>query len=417
MLSRPIGNKGTLSILMLSVILILASTLVAYAAPNQELYNKTKEAQTEVLKNLETVVNIESPTGYEKGLTEMGNFMVQQLQDIGAKVETVPAAGSGVGFNIVATLEGTGSGNILMMAHMDTVHKIGSVAERPFRIEDGKAYGPGVSDDKGGLVLGLQTLKIIKEMDYTNFGKITYLINCDEEKGSFGSRDLIKEKAKDSHYAIGLEPGIPGDQIMSWRKGIGYYFVEVKGQSAHAGIEPEKGRNAAMELAHQVLQLSKLGDEKKMTSINFTILQAGGVSNIIPDFAKAQADVRVLYPEEYSRLEKSMNEVAKNKLIPGTEVKIITKLGRPPFPKSPQSEAFAAKFANIYNELDLKLSIVGSGGGSDANYAASVGATSVDGLGIIGGGDHTPEEYIDISSIPSRLYLLTKMLMDVGIQK
>ena len=417
MLNKSPRNKHVLIVLMLSVMLLLATTLVACAAPNQELYDKTKTAQAEVLKNLETVVNIESPTGYEKGLTEMGDFMVQQLQELGATVETVPATGTAVGFNIIATFQGTGTGNTLMLAHMDTVHKVGSVAERPFRIENGKAYGPGVSDDKGGLILGLQALKLIKEMNYTNFGKITYLINCDEEKGSFGSRDLIMEKAKDSNYAIGLEPGIPGDEIMSWRKGIGYYFVEVKGQSAHAGIEPEKGRNAVMELAHQVLQLSKLGDEKKMTSINFTIFQAGGVSNIIPDYAKAQADVRVLYPDEYSRLEKAMNEVAKNKLIPGTEVKITAKQGRPPFPKSPQSEAFAAKFATIYNELGLKLNIVGSGGGSDANYAASVGATSVDGLGIIGGGDHTPQEYIDIESIPPRLYMLTKMLMDINNQK
>ncbi|WP_378956952.1 glutamate carboxypeptidase [Pelosinus sp. sgz500959] len=417
MLNKIIGNKHIVFIFMLSVMLLMANILAVCAAPNLELYDKTKSAQTEVLKNLEIVVNIESPTGYEKGLTEMGNFMVQQLQELGAKVETIPATGSAVGFNIVATLEGTGTGNTLMLAHIDTVHKVGSVAERPFRIENGKAYGPGVSDDKGGLILGLQALKLIKEMNYTNFGKIVYLINCDEEKGSFGSRDLIMEKAKDSNYAIGLEPGIPGDEIMSWRKGIGYYFVEVKGQSAHAGIEPEKGRNAVMELAHQVLQLSKLGDEKKMTSINFTIFQAGGVSNIIPDYAKAQADVRVLYPEEYSRLEKEMNEVAKNKLIPGTEVKIIATKGRPPFPKSPQSEAFAAKFADIYNELGLKLNIVGSGGGSDANYAASVGTTAVDGLGIVGGGDHTPQEYIDIESIPSRLYMLTKMLMDLGVQK
>ena len=414
MLKRSIRKNQVFCALLLFVAVILTNPLITYAAPNQELYNKAKDAQTEVLKNIETVVNIESPTGYEKGLTEMGNFMVQQLEELGANVETVPAKGSAVGFNIIATLEGTGTGNTLLLAHMDTVHKIGSVGERPFRLEDGKAYGPGISDDKGGLILGLQALKLIKEMNYTNYGKITYLINCDEEKGSFGSRDLIMETAKEHQYAIGLEPGIPGDEIMSWRKGIGYYVVEVKGQSAHAGIEPEKGRNAVMELAHQVLQLSKLGDATKMTSINFTIFQAGGVSNIIPDYAKAQADVRVLYPEEYNRLEKSMNEVAKNKLIPGTEVKVIATKGRPPFPKSPQSEAFADKFAAIYKELDLKLNIVGSGGGSDANYAASVGTAAVDGLGIVGGGDHTPQEYIEIESIPSRLYLLTKMLMDLG---
>lgn len=417
MLNKARGKRYIIVILMLFVLVIVTTPVVTYAGSNQELYNKTKEAQSEVLKNLETVVNIESPTGYEKGLIEMGNFMVEQLRELGATVETVPATGSAVGFNIIATLEGTGTGNTLMLAHIDTVHKIGSVAERPFRVEKGRAYGPGISDDKGGLILGLQALKLIKEMNYTNFGKITYLINCDEEKGSFGSRALIMEKAKEHHYAIGLEPGIPGDEIMSWRKGIGYYVVEVKGQSAHAGIEPEKGRNAVMELAHQILQFSKLGDEKKMTSINFTIFQAGGVSNIIPDFAKAQADVRVLYPTEYDRLEKAMNEVAKNKLVPGTEVKIIATKGRPPFPKSPQSEAFASKFAAIYSEVGLKLNIVGSGGGSDANYAASVGATAVDGLGIVGGGDHTPQEYIELESISPRLYLLTKMLMDLGSPK
>jgi len=300
---------------------------------------------------------------------------------------------------------------------MDTVFGPGTAAARPFRIDGNRAYGPGVSDEKGGIVLGLQAIKLLKDLGYENYAKITWLLNPDEEKGSFGSRDLIKKTAAEHDYTLCLEPGVPGDAINPWRKGIGYYILTVKGRSAHAGIEPEAGRNAAMEAAFQILQLANLGDPKKMTTLNWTLIKSGDRTNVIPDLAIAQADVRVLYADEYDRLEKDINRIIQKKLIPDTTVTLEARKGRPPFAKNAKSDALAAKLQGIYAELDMKLGSVGSGGGSDANYAASIGATAIDGLGIVGGGDHTPEEYIELNSIVPRLYLLTRTLMDLGAGK
>jgi glutamate carboxypeptidase len=206
---------------------------------------------------------------------------------------------------------------------------------------------------------------------------------------------------------------------MNWRKGIGRLTMEVSGRNAHAGIEPEKGRNATVELAHQIVQLSKLSDPVKMTTVNWTLLDKTKTPvNVIPDYAWAQADIRVMYVEEYDRILKDAERIAKNKLVPDTQVKFDLFRGRPPFSKNDKTDALVASMQNIYSgELGMKLNVEGSGGGSDANYAAIAGAIAVDGLGIVGGGDHTPDEFVELDSIVPRLYLLTRVLMDIGSGK
>lgn len=263
------ATVGLLSFI-LTLVLILGQIDSAVAARNSVLYDKAQKAQSEFLTMLETLVNIDSGTGDQKGLTQVENFVIQQLKAVGATVETTNAAPS-AGRNILATVQGTGKGKILLLAHTDTVFKAGTVAQRPFKIAQGKAYGPGVMDDKGGILLGIEALKILKELNFQNFRTITFLINPDEETGSFGSRELIKATAKQHNVALVLEFGSPQDKVTSWRKGIGYYGFEVKGRTAHAGAEPEKGCNALLEAAHQALQLSKLGDPKKQTTVNFTV--------------------------------------------------------------------------------------------------------------------------------------------------
>jgi glutamate carboxypeptidase len=369
------------------------------------------------LDQVKELVNIDSGTGYAKGITEVEAILQRHLRELGAKVDLIPVT-VGAGNNIVAAWEGSGKGRVLVLVHSDTVFKEGTAAERPFRIEGNRAYGPGVLDDKGGIVLAVQAVRLLQQNNFRDFGKLTLLINPDEERGSFGSRDLIRKVAKEHDYALALEFGSPGeDKVTNWRKGIGYFKLEVKGKAAHAGAEPEKGCNAAMEMAHQALQLSKLGNKEKETTINFTIVQSGDRPNIIPESARAQADVRVLYPEEFDRLESDFKRLSQDKLLPCATVTPIVERGRPPFPANPGTEQLVKKAQSIYKEIGLDLGVEGSGGGTDGNYTASVGTPTLDALGPVGGGAHGADEYIDIDRLAPRIYLLARLIMDLGAGK
>lgn len=407
---------------ILAITLVFAAVLLmptALAAPDAALQQKVAEQKDALLNDLATFVNIDSGSTYEPGLKKFQGLLVERLKELGAEVETYPVNKPQAGDNIVATFRGTGKGTILILAHADTVWAAGTVEKRPFSMDDKRAYGPGVSDEKGGIVNGLYALKILKEMGFQDYERITFAINPDEERSSLESRDLIMQLAKEHKYTLSLEPGIPGDAVMNWRKGIGRLTMEVSGRNAHAGIEPEKGRNATVELAHQILQLSNLSDAKKMTTVNWTLLDKTKTPvNVIPDYAWAQADIRVLYPDEYDRIMKDVDQISKKHLVADTKVKFNLFKGRPPFAKNDKTDALVAYLQKIYaEELGLKLGIEGSGGGSDANYAAIVGSIAVDGLGIVGGGDHTPDEYIELKSIEPRLYLLTRIIMDIGSGK
>lgn len=410
-------QKKIVSVVVVVLMVVLAISPAAMATTKDEaLYQKCEEHKALLLTDLEKYVNIDSGSGYEPGLKEFQGLLIERLQEMGAEVTYTEVNKPQAGYNITAVFRGTGKGTALILAHTDTVYAAGTAEKRPFSTDGVKAYGPGVSDEKGGLTLALHALEILKETGFQDYERITLLINPDEEKSSLESRDLIMQTAKEHKYALCVEPGIPGDYVMNWRKGIGRLTMTVTGRNAHAGIEPEKGRNATVELAHQIIQLSKLGDPAKMTTVNWTLLDKTKTPvNVIPDTAWAQADVRVLYPEEYDRILKDAARIVQRQLVPDTKVEFDLFRGRPPFAKNDKTDKLVAHLQDIYSkELGLTLGVQGSGGGSDANYAAIVGAIAVDGLGIVGGNDHTPEEFIELDSITPRLYLLTRILMDIG---
>lgn len=405
----------SLSLVLTVVMLLWTATPAALAAQNDVLYQRCVEQQDDVLVELETYVNIDSGSTYEAGLKQYQGLLIERLKQLGAEVTYQEVKKPQAGYNIQATFTGTGKGTILILAHADTVYAPGTAAKRPFKMDDKRAYGPGVSDEKGGLTLALNALQMLKDMNFTDYGKITFLINPDEEKSSLESRDLIMQVAKAHKYTLCVEPGIPGDAVMNWRKGIGRLTMEVFGKNAHAGIEPQNGRNATVEMAHQILQLLNLDNTKKMTTVNWTLVDKTKTPvNVIPDYAWAQADVRVVYPEEYDRVMKNVARISQKKLVPDTKVQFSLFRGRPPFAKNDATDALVSHMQGIYKEIGMNLKIEGSGGGSDANYAAIVGSIAVDGLGIVGGNDHSPNEYIELNSITPRLYLLTRTLMDLG---
>ncbi|NWB85771.1 M20/M25/M40 family metallo-hydrolase [Pseudomonas gingeri] len=383
------------------------------AEPHKQIQADAEQYKAEALKLLERLVNIDSGSGYEPGLTQVRDIAVDELKKLGATIELVPDAHAR-NSHVLATFKGSGKAKILLMAHMDTVFKEGSASERPFQIKDGRAYGPGVMDDKGGIVAGIYALKVLKNQNFQDYAQITFLLDASEETGSEIASELIRNTAKAHDVTLNLEPGRPADGLVVWRKGSATAVVEIKGKAAHAGVAPELGRNAAMEAAHQILQLSKLGDEEKKTTINFTVLKAGDRINVIPDQATAKADVRAALPEEFDRIEKDLARVSANKLIPETEVKTSLLRGLPPMPETAESDALVTIAQGIYGELGRKLTIEGSGGAADASLSAGVGTPTLDGFGIVGGNIHTPEEYAEVESVSPRIYLLSRMIMDLA---
>lgn len=343
-----------------------------FAEPHKQVLADAEQYKPEALKLLERLVNIDSGSGYEPGLKQVSDIAIDELKKLGATIELVPNTPEKTN-HVLATLKGTGKAKILLMAHMDTVFKEGSAAERPFHIKDGRAYGPGVMDDKGGIVAGIYALKILKNLDFKDYAQITFLLDASEETGSDVATDLIKKTAKLHDVTLNLEPGRPADGLVVWRKGSATALVEVKGKAAHAGVAPELGRNAAMEAAHQILQLGKLGDEARKTTINFTVLKAGDRTNVIPDQATAKADVRAAVPEEFDRIEKDLARVSQDKLIPDTEVKTSLQRGLPPMPQTAESDRLMAMAQGIYGEIGRKLTEEGSGGAADASLSAGVG--------------------------------------------
>ena len=399
---------------LLAATLALSFSLPAYSAePHKQIQQQAEQDKAEALKLLERLVNIDSGSGYEPGLTQVRDIAVNELKQLGFTIELVPDKAAN-NSHVVATLKGTGEAKILLMAHMDTVFKEGSAAERPFHIKDGRAYGPGVMDDKGGIVAGIYALKVLKSQGFKDYAQITFLLDASEETGSDAASELIRNTAKGHDVTLNLEPGRPTDGLVVWRKGSATAVVEVKGKAAHAGVAPELGRNAAMEAAHQILQLGKLGDEDKKTTINFTVLKAGDRTNVIPDQATAKADVRAALPEEFDRIEKDLARVSANKLIPETEVNTSLQRGLPPMPQTAESDKLVAIAQGIYGELGRKLTIEGSGGAADASLSAGVGTPTLDGFGIVGGNIHTAEEYAEVESVVPRVYLLSRMIMELS---
>ncbi|AVB26425.1 M20/M25/M40 family metallo-hydrolase [Pseudomonas syringae pv. syringae] len=399
--------------------LALALTALAPAAmaePHKSIQADAEQYKDEALKLLERLVNIDSGSGYVPGLTKVSDIAIEELKKLGATIELVPNTPEASN-HVIATLKGTGKAKILLMAHMDTVFKEGSAAERPFHIKDGRAYGPGVMDDKGGIVAAIYALKVLHNLKFTDYAQITVLLDASEETGSGVATELIKKTAKEHDVTLNLEPGRPADGLVVWRKGSATALVEVKGKASHAGVAPELGRNAATEVAHQILQLGKLGDEEKKTTINFTVLKAGDRTNVIPDQASAKADVRAAVPEEFDRVEQDLARVSANRLVPDTEVKTSLVRGLPPMPQTAQSDALVAMAQGIYGELGRTLTIEGSGGAADSSLSASVGTPTLDGFGIVGGNIHTPEEYAEVGSVAPRIYLLSRMIMKLSGQQ
>ncbi|OCT25637.1 M20/M25/M40 family metallo-hydrolase [Pseudomonas putida] len=390
------------------------SALAANLTPDA-LLKKAEAEQKAYLATVKQLVNVDTGTGQAPGLKTVSALLVERLKALGAEVKTSPASPS-AGDNIVGTFKGTGSKSFLLMVHYDTVFLPGTAAKRPFKVEGERAYGPGVADAKGGVAMILHSLKLLQDEKFKGFGTLTVLFNPDEETGSSGSKAIIAELARKHDYVFSYEPP-DKDAVTVATNGINGVFLEVKGKSSHAGSAPEAGRNAAMELAHQMLQLKDLGDPAKGTTVNWTMVKAGDKRNIIPASATAEADMRYSDLSESDRVLADAQRLVQKKLIEGTEVTVRLDKGRPPLAKNTGSEQLAKTAQALYAKIDRNIEPIAMRFGTDAGYAYVPGSEKpavLETMGVVGAGLHADDEYIELSSIAPRLYLTVALIQQLS---
>jgi glutamate carboxypeptidase len=291
---------------------------------------------------------------------------------------------------------------------MDTVFPIGTLARMPYREADGRIFGPGTLDMKSGIVISLAAIEEAQQHGLNR--PVTLLCTSDEEIGSHTSRELIEGLAKESAMVFVLESALVDGSLKAWRKGGGAFWVKTKGRAAHAGGDHEKGRNAIEEMAHQVIAIQRMTDYSKGTTLNVGVIHGGTVSNVVPDEASIEVDVRILQPDEWSRVEREM--LTLKPVLDGTSIEVSGGLNRGPMPFDETMKASYAKVKSIAGKYGLEIKAGGSGGVSDANFVAALGIPVIDGMGAVGEGYHSEREYLFESSLDKRKELLAHLIQD-----
>jgi glutamate carboxypeptidase len=421
--------RVTSNTLIASLYLVGAFGLPVLAAPQEPTGSLAAKEKAPLLETLKDLVSIESGSGDREGLDKISALIADRLKALGGEVEFIePNPGDTyrmidtpkqIGRMVHARFVGTGTKKIMLIAHMDTVYLHGMLAQQPFRLDGNRAYGLGITDDKQGITLILHMIAMLKAMNFHDYGLLTVLINADEEVSSAGSRATISKFGAEHDAVFSCEPSsVSSDSLALTTAGIGAVVLNVKGRASHAGQAPEQGRNALYELAHQILQTRDLSDPATGVKMNWTIASAGTNRNVIPAIASATADVRVLRVSDYDGIERKVRERIRDQLIPDTTVEMTFERRRPPLEMKPAQQALAKHAQAVYAEIGRTLIVgqVAEGGGTDAAFAAlNSTAPVIERFGVPGFGSHSNNaEYIDTNSIEPRLYLLTRMVMDVA---
>ncbi|MEO7335040.1 MAG: M20/M25/M40 family metallo-hydrolase [Caldimonas sp.] len=406
----------------LAVAALLAAS-PAIAATDSALLDAAKKAQPAVVESLKDMVMIESGSANVEGLAKMADYTERRLKELGATTERIKAT-RGPGTLVKGTFDGTGTKRLMMMAHMDTVYPANTLATQPYKLDGNKLYGPGIADDKGGIAVILHSLQILKDAGWKNYARLTVLFNPDEEVGSIGSGEAIASLAEQQDFVFSCEPTgaktvAKNEGLLLGAAGTATATLEVKGRASHAGAAPELGRNALIELSHQLLETRDVAGSVPGTQLNWTYSRVGEVRNQIPERASATGDVRITVVGGAEKLQAALQEKVKaaGRLVPDTEVSVAMEVGRPPFVANDAARALAKRAQDIYAELDGRvLALVpGTGGATDAGFAGRSGKVPVlESFGLAGWGYHARDEYIELDSIVPRLYLMTRMLMTVA---
>ncbi|HEV8545163.1 MAG TPA: M20 family metallopeptidase [Candidatus Limnocylindrales bacterium] len=378
-----------------------------------------RDEEPAYLADLEELVNIDCGSYTPEGVDEVGRFVAGFLADLGADVEARPDPAGQLGATIVGTLtgpKGARGSRALLIGHMDTVFDPGTVAERPFRVaEDGKtATGPGVTDMKSGLLAGLYALRALVRLGLLPFERLTFVANPDEEIGSPTSTPHIGAFAAESDVCFVLECARANGDIVSSRKGILDARITVHGRAAHAGVEPEKGRSAILTAADLVPRLHALNGRWPGVTVNVGVIGGGTRPNVVAEQCRLEVDVRAVRREDLEAAEATIVELLGDLAVPDTTAELEPMARWWPMEKLVRSGRLVDHAVALAGRLGFDLKDTSTGGASDANSTAGLGVPSLDGLGPIGGNDHSPSEYLDLTSVVPRTALFAALLLAVG---
>jgi glutamate carboxypeptidase len=363
------------------------------------------------LERLRRLVELESPSSDETRLRAVAAELVTQLIEVGAAVETVDVPG--VGEHVIGRVPGDGA-PIVILVHIDTVHPVGTF-DPPFRLEDGRAYGPGAYDMKGGVACVLEALARLRARRDDGpvhpgeaFRPVTLLATCDEETGSDTSRSLIEELAREAHVALVPEPPLADGSAKTRRKGVGLYRLTVHGRASHAGLEPENGVNALLELAHQAMALTALADPDNGTTVSMTQARAGTAINVIPARAEAGIDVRFTSEAEAERVDAAIRSLEP--VLDGSRLELAGGINRPPLERTEEVVALYEQARSLAAAEGWELGEGLSGGGSDGSFTSALGVPTLDGIGPLGDGAHADYEHVEVADLARRVTLYGRLL-------
>jgi glutamate carboxypeptidase len=357
-----------------------------------------------LLDTIEALVRLESPTDDKAAVDKCGLELARRLTEIGGRTQffTQDAAG-----NHLRAEFGSGTRQLLLLGHFDTVWPVGQLTRMPLERDGDRLKGPGVLDMKTGIALGMLATRALFETSVPD-ARVIMLWTTDEETGSRTSRALLEDEARRSAAVLVLEPALPGGVLKTSRKGCGQYEIVVRGEPAHAGVDPGKGVSAIRELARQILSVETLQDLTRGVSINVGVISGGTRPNVVAPHARAVVDVRAPSQADAERIDAAIRALTPH--IKGARLDVHGGFERPPMERTAGVARLYALAQEVGGALGQTIGEGGTGGGSDGNFCAALGVATLDGLGAIGDGAHALHEHVTISALVPRATLLAGLL-------
>jgi glutamate carboxypeptidase len=367
---------------------------------------------------LKEMVNIDCGSFSPVGVNRIADLCEERFSAGGWDVERQPhrpeEGEEQLGDLLIGQLRGPGGPRLMLLGHMDTVFSDGTAEERPFHIGGDRAFGPGVSDMKSGLLAGFFAVEALQEIGEADFGSITYVCNPDEEIGSPFSGPFIRELAADADIAYVLEAARENGDLVSARKGVSDARVDITGRAAHAGAYPERGRSAVVEAAHKIVALHRLNQRWPGVTVNVGVVSGGTRPNVVAARCRLEVDIRAEEEASLAEAEAEVGRIAEQHVVPDIAVSLLSRSWHRPMEKTPASARLVDTAKSIASELGFSVEDTASGGASDGNTTAAAGVPTLDGLGPIGGDWHGPDEWLDLASVTPRISLLAAMIARAG---
>jgi glutamate carboxypeptidase len=372
------------------------------------LLEAIKPRRDELIESLRALVEHESPSLDKTALDSLARTIAARFESIGGRVELVPNTIGGL--HVLARFGGESDAKpALVIGHYDTVWPIGTLATMPFHVEGVRASGPGIYDMKASLILIEAALGAITATKQVMPRPLVVLFTSDEEIGSLRSRELIEDLARKCAFALVVEPPLQSGALKTSRKGTGIFNLTIEGRAAHAGVEPEKGRSAIVELAHQILAIEKIQRPELGTTLNVGVIQGGSAGNVVAAHATAMIDARISSMSEAARVEAELKGLKP--VLADVKLTVTGRIKRPPMERTPAVADLYERVRPIGQTLGLDLKEGSTGGASDGNFTAALGVPTLDGLGCPGGGAHAVDEHILIDGLLERAALLAAILL------